>query len=336
MERYIELKRTKMMDEAAKGHRPLSFFMSFVRFVLLYMVATFAMGIITSVPTVIYLLRDTDFGRLFTEAMTGKITPEEFEAATGNIVLKMPDYVTVVTLLATALLIVAAIVYCKVFEKRKVSSLGLRRGNVGPEYFIGLLIGLAMIGLTFLIAYASGSVTFSLNANGIAPVILLYFVGYIIQGAAEEIFVRGYFMVSISRDYNLWIAVIFSSLVFSFLHAGNTGIGILPYINLTLFGIFEAVYICKRGNIWGACAIHSIWNFVQGNVLGISVSGMPKHPSVFITESDPSRVWANGGNFGLEGGFACTIVLLVAIGIVLLAKTKESEISVLEKPLETE
>ena len=32
----------------------------------------------------------------------------------------------------------------------------------------------------------------------------------------------------------------------------------------------------KRGNIWGACAIHSFWNFAQGNIFGSYVARIYK------------------------------------------------------------
>ena len=53
-------------------------------------------------------------------------------------------------------------------------------------------------------------------------------------------------------------------------------------------------------------------------------------PSIFRTEATADRVIANGGAFGLEGGVAVTIVLLIAIGITLVIKTKEEELSVTE------
>ena len=58
------------------------------------------------------------------------------------------------------------------------------------------------------------------------------------------------------------------------MHLANSGITVLAFLNLTLFGVFASVYFIKRGNIWGIGALHSIWNFVQGNFYGIRVSGI--------------------------------------------------------------
>jgi membrane protease YdiL (CAAX protease family) len=83
-----------------------------------------------------------------------------------------------------------------------------------------------------------------------------------------------------------------------------------------------AVYLLKRGNIWGAGAIHSMWNFTQGNIFGIQVSGIDKLPSIFAFDASQSGELINGGAFGLEGGLAVTIVLALAIIIALLLKSK--------------
>ena len=208
--------------------------------------------------------------------------------------------------------------------------MGFRKGNAGTEYLVGAIIGLVMYALAFLIAYASGSVTVKLNPNGIAPIIILFLLGYVVQGAAEEILTRGYLMVSIARDYKPWIAIIFSASMFMVLHAGNPSVSPLALINILLYGILMGIYVFKRGNIWGACAIHTMWNFAQGNIFGSYVSGTALMPSVFVMEYDPTRVWANGGAFGLEGGISATIVLLAGIGAALILKTNKNEVSVLE------
>ena len=334
MERYINIKRTRMIDEASLGHRPEGVMGYLLKFILVFMIATLASSVLQSIPLVLYLLLKTDFFSLALKMAQGTISAEEYAEAGNEILNNLPYWFNLVGLFLTATSIVAAIFYCVKIEKRTVASMGLRKGNIGVEYLVGAIIGIAMYGLTFLIAYATGSVSIRLNPEGFAPIIIVFLLGYIIQGASEEILVRGYLMISVAKDYRLWLSIVFSSVVFSLLHAGNASVGLLALVNITLFGIFEAIYICKRGNIWGACAIHSMWNFVQGNIFGSNVSGNALSPSLFIMEYDSTKTIANGGAFGLEGGAATTIVILVAIGIVLLLKTKESELSPLEKPMD--
>ena len=100
---------------------------------------------------------------------------------------------------------------------------------------------------------------------------------------------------------------------------------VLPMINLILFGVFMSVLVLKLNSIWMACAIHSVWNFVQGNFYGILVSGNDFGPSVFRFESTEGMELLNGGSFGMEGGIATSVVLTVSIIIVLLLKPREAK-----------
>lgn len=65
-----------------------------------------------------------------------------------------------------------------------------------------------------------------------------------------------------------------------------------------------------------------MWNFAQGNIFGISVSGMDMMGSVFSFAPTNEGELINGGTFGLEGGLAVTIVLILATIAVLLVKVK--------------
>lgn len=330
MDKYINIKRTKMIDEAALGHKPRKMFVSIMVFLLVYIIASTIQGSITSVPTVIYIMGKTNYMSLINSLVVGEISQSEFIDGLNAIIEGMPSWLLIISLFATIAMALTAVIYCKVIEKRNLSSMGIRKKGAVLEYLKGLLIGLVMFSLAFFIAWACKSVTLSFDPAVISPIIIVYFLAFVVQGAAEELFLRGYFMVSIARDYSAAVAVLISSVAFSLLHAGNSGIGILPFINILLFGIFMGIYVFKRGDLLGACAIHTMWNFAQGNIFGASVSGMKLLPSIFRTEATADRVIANGGAFGLEGGVAVTIVLLIAIGITLVIKTKEEELSVTE------
>ena len=100
----------------------------------------------------------------------------------------------------------------------------------------------------------------------------------------------------------------------------SLGFQVLALLNLILFGIFESIYLLKTGNIWGISAIHSMWNFIQGNIYGFNVSGMAQSQSIFIFKISNCEIFS-GGTFGLEGSLLTTIVLLSAINMVILYNT---------------
>ncbi len=233
---------------------------------------------------------------------------------------------TITMLFSTIAMTLLTMLFCKLIQKRKMTTLGFVKKGMLKEYGLGLIIGFVIFSLAVLFCVVTGSLELSGISSTFAILpFILFFAGFMIQGMAEEVLCRGYLMVSIGRRYPMWIAVLLNSLFFAALHLGNAGMSVLAFINLTLFGIFASVYFIKRGSIWGIGAIHSIWNFVQGNFYGIKVSGMETSCTVFESLVVEGKTLINGGDFGLEGGLAVTLVLVIGTIILLLSPAKYKE-----------
>jgi membrane protease YdiL (CAAX protease family) len=117
-------------------------------------------------------------------------------------------------------------------------------------------------------------------------------------------------------------AILISSVAFSIAHAANNGVNFLSFFNIALFGTFAGLYMIAYDDIWGACAIHSMWNFFQGNFYGISVSGTDVADSVFILNHSSDNVILTGGDFGIEGSIFTTAVLMLAALCVIIKNFK--------------
>ena len=156
---------------------------------------------------------------------------------------------------------------------------------------------------------------FSLEAD--KWLLVLFFLGYIVQGAAEEVLCRGFILRYLKESGSAVVAILVNSALFSVIHITNSGVSALALVNLFLFGVMTSLYCLWRGNLWGVCAFHTVWNFTQGNVFGISVSGNEKAVSIFATELSESGSLLHGAAFGLEGGLCVTVVMLLAVGILL-------------------
>ena len=283
-----------------------------------FFISDIVMGIVQTPAMVIYLFTNKEYMSM--------LTSNSFDfAKIMDIALNMPPWVTAVTLMAQIVLIIGFLLYCRIFEKRKANTLGFRKKGFLLEYTKGIVIGAVLFVASYGFSLLTGSVRFLEEAaeGTTALYIIVFLVGFLIQGMAEEVICRGYLLVSLSKRYNVTMSIILSSLFFTMLHGMNAGIGFLAYINLFLFGAFLGLLFVRCENIWIVGAIHSIWNFVQGNILGVQVSGMQTLPSVFTTEFIEGREFINGGSFGSEGGFAVTLVLLVATALLLLNMSKK-------------
>lgn len=323
----FKMKRPDMVDEAAKtGGKNL--FLEILMFLGVYVVIQILIAIPILGVEVILLFADE-------AAMTAIYSGDVQAAIEAEMAILSSDAMLITQLFATAIMILIPVLFCKLIQKRRMRTLGYKKPGMWKEYGIGLLVGLGMMTAIVLIGMVTGSLELQLNseaftAGGIGMLILL-FVGFLIQGMSEEVLCRGYFLVSIARKKgNVWLGIIISSLAFGALHLGNSGIAPLAFVNLVLFGIFAGVYFVKRGNIWGIAAIHSIWNFAQGNIFGILVSGNDFGTTIFTSTINENMTLINGGDFGLEGGILTTIILVAGTAVMLMTKQRD----VVEVPLQ--
>ena len=227
------------------------------------------------------------------------------------------QWVTVYMLFAEIFLIVLYTGYCKFIEKRPLSSMGFTKRNMSSFYAKGIGWSAVLIGGAYLICVLTGACHFEgVSAQLVPGYVVFYLIGYMIQGLAEEVICRGYLLVSLSRRNSVWYSVILSSGVFMAMHMSNEHVTVLAYINLFLCGLLFGLLFVESGSIWMVAALHSGWNFLQGNIFGISVSGTAKASSVFDSSFSDGWSFMNGGDFGLEGGLAVSIVLAVGIYVV--------------------
>ncbi len=317
----------RMLQEAKDRSRGWRLIIEILIFILVFEVTQTA----ASIPVVfamIYAIFTSDtFVAFLTEIVRGNvISPGNIEELTNAIMHQIPDWVLLVQLFSTGIATALTLVFCRYIERRPLSSMGLRRKHMFTEYALGAGVGIGLISLCVGICLLTGSIR--LEAAAFSPVMwILFLLGFVIQGMSEEVLCRGYMMVSVSRRNALWLAVLTNSLIFSLLHLANPGFGLIPLVNIILFGILESVYVLKRGDLWGACAIHSLWNFFQGNVFGISVSGTGVGSSPLVAVMTPGHTLLNGGTFGIEGGLTVTVVIGIAVLVTLFfLPTKKEEI----------
>lgn len=306
MKLNLKLETPGVVAEAKASKRGWNWFVELLVFVVMFFVVTIGEVLVMLPFELVVLMSNEEYIAAATAGDVERVTAIATEIASS-------DILTIGMLFANMAMILLTMLFCKVIQKRKMRTLGFVKKNLFKEYGMGLGIGFTMFSTAVLLCMVTGALHFEgFSSKFTVGTFVLFGLGYMIQGMAEEVLCRSYLMVSIGRRYPMWVAVILNALFFAALHLANSGISVLAFVNLTLFGVFASVYFIKRGNIWGIGAIHSIWNFVQGNFYGIKVSGMATSCTVFESVAVEGREWMNGGAFGLEGGLAVTIVLIAA------------------------
>lgn len=304
----MDLRNSLILHEAGKAVHKSGIVIQILIFLAVFLAANIASGIILGVIMAVTAFSGLDMAAFLQASINSPLD------AANMVMAAMPAWTALAPLFLTAITTAFAIIYCVKIEKRSLASMGLIKSRFAWKYLRGFILGTLMICATLGLAVVFGGARFTgLSPNFSWGVISLFFLAFIIQGMSEEVLVRGYFMMSCANKVKPAIAVAISSLVFATLHLANAGISVLAFVNLTLFGAFAGAYVLRTDDLWGACAIHSAWNFVQGNILGISVSGGAAMESVFGTAFVEGRELISGGAFGIEGGVCTTIVLTVAL-----------------------
>jgi membrane protease YdiL (CAAX protease family) len=210
--------------------------------------------------------------------------------------------------------------WVRFFEKRPFSSLGFEGSDGWLKFGRGFLVGaflfaIPVLGMVLLGYYTSDpNYTFNLNIVGTICLVLL---GWLIQGPAEELLFRGWVLPVTAARYRPLIGIGVSALLFSLLHLSNPNVSVIAVLNLFLFGLFAALYSLAEEGIWGICGLHAVWNWVQGNIFGLEVSGLrpPGGSLLILEERGPDLI--TGGAFGPEGGLMITLALTVASSFLI-------------------
>lgn len=204
-------------------------------------------------------------------------------------------------------------------ERRCFATIGFTAPREGLAFAgRGWLIGAAMMAVCVLVPVITGQAQLawaSPDASGWGFIAIML-IGFVVQGSTEEILTRGYLTQAVARRWGLVAAVIVQTVFFALMHGMNPGMGPLPVINLALFAIFGSFMSLSEGGLWGICAMHGAWNWAQGNLFGVAVSGQQVSDSFFTFTANPgSADLLTGGAFGIEGSLVCTLVYAVGITI---------------------
>lgn len=224
----------------------------------------------------------------------------------------------------TALLL---FVWVRLKEGRPFSSLGFRGSR---RFLLGLVIGAAMMSLGVLIPTLLGDMATGISVHSLSgtaailPLIPLLVV-FILQGSTEEAVFRGYMLPMGMRQLPVWAAVLGTSVIFAVMHPGA---GVVGTINIVLYAVFACLVVIQQGSLWLICGFHAGWNFFQGNVYGVPVSGNPEPTSVFsFGPTAGGNELVSGGAFGVEASLVGTALLLVALAVTAVALRRSRRVT---------
>lgn len=212
--------------------------------------------------------------------------------------------------------LVAYLLLVKLVERRPIGELSLRR--LVPDGALGLLAGAALFSAVVGVLWLLGSyhiVGTNPHAHWLAAVLT---VG-LGAGIGEEIICRGVLYRIVEEGLGSWIALLVSALFFGAAHLGNPGATLWAGTAIAIEAgiLFGLIYLVTR-SLWVCMGLHAAWNFMQGTVYGIPVSGTKADGWLVSTRSGPD--WLSGGVFGAEASVvALALCSLVSAWLLAVA-----------------
>jgi uncharacterized protein len=221
-------------------------------------------------------------------------------------------------LLLTAVVLGAYWAYVRVIEKRPVTELSGR--HAAPELGAGLVLGALLFSTTIGILAAVG--VFQTTGNNGWLIVLASVPGFILAGVFEEVLIRGIVFRILEKWLGSWVALGISAVIFGVLHLLNPGATLLNAAAISIeAGVLLAAAFMLTRRLWLCIGIHIAWNFTQGGIFSVAVSGGESKGLLQSKMVGPD--WLTGGTFGAEASVVALIVCASAgIALAVLAVKK--------------
>jgi membrane protease YdiL (CAAX protease family) len=207
-------------------------------------------------------------------------------------------------------------------EELPIGSLGIMPHHGWLKNFaIGSLLGGGALLLAAGLTAATRGVSFSFDAAGaesISRTLGTSLLVFVFAAAAEELLFRGYPLQTLTRANLAWLGIFLTSVPFAAVHLNNPhAVAGFTFINTALAGVWLAVAYLRTRSLWLPLGLHWSWNWVQASVLGLPVSGIERlAPAPLLRAANAGPDWLTGGAYGIEGGAACTIALIISTLII--------------------
>jgi membrane protease YdiL (CAAX protease family) len=189
----------------------------------------------------------------------------------------------------------------------------LKGPHLLPELVLGFLLGAFLLsaivgGLALAGCFA---VTGVRSASASLPALAVSFG----SGYGEEVLLRGALLRLLDEALGSRAALAISALLFGLLHLLNPHATVLSVASITMAGLLlGAAYLLTR-RLWFAIGVHVAWNYAQGGVFGIAVSGHPIG-GWLVGRLRCADAWS-GGAFGVEGSVWAVLLCGLAAAVLL-------------------
>ena len=195
--------------------------------------------------------------------------------------------------------------FVRLMERHWPTDLSLRR--LIPHTLLGLLVGFVFMVLVVSTIVASGYASVAWKGfSGERQ--LVVFMMFLMVAVGEEMIFRGVLFRWIDERWNTWVALLISAVFFGWTHISNDNATWWSSLAIAIeAGLLLGAAYKWSGTLWVPIGIHWAWNYTQGNLFGLAVSGTDAGTTLLTTTVNGPEI-ITGGDFGPEASIVAVII----------------------------
>ena len=140
----------------------------------------------------------------------------------------------------------------------------------------------------------------------------LWILSAFINVVMQELLIRGYMYQLLKKRFNLAVAIIFTTALFTLLHGGAFEARVIPVLNVITMYLFTTALYESEKTLLAPIMAHAVWNVVGALFLG-GVSLASDYPHL-LTLQPSANILLSGCTYKIEASivtFGLNVVLTV-------------------------
>lgn len=222
-------------------------------------------------------------------------------------------------LLMPVIAVAAYSYYVQRFERRTVAEFSSQGAVL--EFLGGCLLGAGLFSAVVAVLAVLGA--FDIAGVGSMDGLAIALSSALATGVVEEIVFRGIIYRLTEAAYGSTIAIVVSAALFGLAHAFSPNATVIATVAIAIeAGLLLALAYVVTRRLWLVIGFHAAWNFTQGGIFGLAVSGH-RSEGLFVGQTSGPE-WLTGGAFGPEASVIAIAVCLPAAWALYLRARRRS------------
>lgn len=219
------------------------------------------------------------------------------------------------TVVAAAIILGLYALFVRWIERHWPADLSL--GRLVPHTLLGILVGFIIMVLVVSTIVAMGDATVTWRGFSVEKQFSVFMM-FLAVAVGEEMIFRGVIFRWIDERWNTWVALLISAILFGWMHISNDNATWWSSLAIAVeAGLLLGAAYKWSGSLWVPIGIHWAWNYTQGNIFGLAVSGSDAGETMLTTIVNGPDI-ITGGAFGPEASII-SVILGTFFTIVFLA-----------------